>query len=138
VTRLPLSPTPGNKLRHLILDDVAKAKVARIKAYAEAHHYVPGPRAVTPGDDPNYWAMFDDYKVVFSITESDGTQWRDLSMSVPGGKYPHPIAVFSMCELFGFTGWDGKSMEIPPSWMGKAERKPVKHVRIVQICGRPN
>jgi hypothetical protein len=138
MTRLPLSPKPGNRLRALVIDDIAKLKAAKIKAYAEAHHYVPGPRATTPGDDPNSWAMFNDYKVVFSITESDSTVWRDLSMSVPGGKFPHPLAVFSMCELFGFTGWDGKSQDMPKGWMGQAEKKPVKHVRIVQNCGRPN
>ena len=136
MTRLPLKPT--GMLRALVLDDEAKAKVAKIKAYAEAHPYVPGPHAVIPGENPNCWGMFNSYKVVFSITKSDGMDWRHLSMSIPGGKYPHPLAVFSMCELFGFTGWDGKSIEMPPGWAGKTEKRPTKCVVIVQMCGRLN
>jgi hypothetical protein len=44
-------------------------------------------------------------------------------MSVPSKDYPNPFAVWLVCELFGFTGWDGKS-ELPPSdWQAMVNKE---------------
>jgi hypothetical protein len=40
--------------------------------------------------------------------------WRHLSISVPGKNYPNPFAAFTIAALFGFTGWDEKTIEPPP------------------------
>lgn len=120
-------------LRGLVLDDKAQAKADKIREYAEAHHYIVG-KTGTPGDDPHFVGYFNSYRVVFSITESDGATWRHLSCSVPGGKYPNPIAVFNLCALFGFTGYNGKSDVPPPGWLGNMGNNP-PHIIIAQRLG---
>lgn len=97
-------------MRPLLLDDAAKARAAEIVAYAERHHYVPGPDARTPGDDPELVGVFGTFKVVFSFSHLDGLLARHMTISVPGDKYPHEVAVFALADLFGFTGW---SMDHP-------------------------
>jgi hypothetical protein len=112
-------------MRALVIDDVAKAKVAKVLAYAEEprHFYVVGPGGKswqkTPGDNPQHVAHLDTFRCVFSITKSDGKTWRHLSISVPSEKYPNPFAAYTIAEMFGFTGWDGKSQVIPAEWLAK-------------------
>ena len=37
---------------------------------------------------------------------------------VPGGLYPHPSAVLTIAQLFGFTGWDGYTLDaMPDGWV---------------------
>jgi hypothetical protein len=91
-------------MRALIMDDAAKAEVARVKAHAEAHHYYPG--RATPGDDPKFVARLSSYRAVFTYTHADGMVYRDLSVSVPSKKLPNPAAVFAIAGMFGFTGYD--------------------------------
>jgi hypothetical protein len=101
------------RMRPLIIDARALAEVARVKAYAEAHHYRPGDQ--TPGDNPKFVAKLSTYRVVFTITHSDAMVWRHLSVSVPSTKWPNPAAVFMLAHHFGFTGWN----ESKPSDPGK-------------------
>lgn len=108
------------KLRPLIIDDQFKAEVAVIKRYAEAKHYVPGEDAQPPGDDPMHVLTTDfGYRVVFSFTQMPDRLYRDLSISVlTPGKWPNPFAAFTLAQEFGFTGWDGKTLDPPPTnWM---------------------
>lgn len=92
-------------MRPLVIDDDARAKAAKVIAYAETHHYDPSRQRGAPGDNPEHVAHFNSFRTVFSITRSGGKLWRHISVSVPGGKLPNPISVFSLCELFGLTGW---------------------------------
>lgn len=94
----------------LLLDDTAKARAAEIVAYAEKHHYVPSPGAQAPGEVAGFVGMFGTYRVVFSFSHLDGLLARHMTISVPGDKYPHEVAVFALADLFGFTGW---SMDNP-------------------------
>ena len=111
--------------RPLVIDDGARELAARIVSYAEAHHYAQtGALAVygVPGDNEKHVAMLGTYRVVFSITDvydHEDFAWRSyrqLSISVPGPDYPHPIAVYMSGELFGLTGWTGVG-EPPSSWI---------------------
>lgn len=100
-------------MRPLIIDDRAKAEVARVHAHAEANPYFPG--QATPGDNPQFVAKLGTYRVVFTFTHADQMVYRDLSVSVPSSKLPNPAAVFMIADLFGLTGWD----ETRPSDPGK-------------------
>jgi hypothetical protein len=102
-------------MRPLIINDAARAKAARVLAYADSHHYHPGrPGQTTPGDNPNFVANFDTYRAVFTYTHGDGLIYRHLSVSVPSKKFPNPAAAFMIATLFGFTGWDERTIDRPP------------------------
>jgi hypothetical protein len=106
------------KMRPLIIDAVARAKIAHLIEHAEEHHYHAGVDP-TPGDNPAFVIHLDTYRVVFTFTQSQGKLWRHLSISVPAeGKFPNPAAAFMIAQEFGFTGWDGRSVHrIPDGWM---------------------
>ena len=57
------------------------------------------------------------------MTVADGTLWRHFSISVPGEKYPSPVAAFTVAELFGFTGWNGKSEKPSENWIIKVSEE---------------
>lgn len=128
-------------MSHFIVDAAAKAKAAALVSYAEAHPYRPEtPGARIPADDPGLVAIFDSFRVVFSITEMRGVRLRQLSISLVNrrrGIYPHPHMAFAMADLLGFTGWavDGRSPELPaPDW----SCRPVERdgcVSIIQQIG---
>lgn len=103
-------------LRALIIDAAAKATAARVVEYAKAHHFHPGVDPV-PGDNPHFVAQFNAYRAVFTITHSDGKIWRHLSISVPGKYYPHLAAVLTIATLFGFPGWDQRTLTVPMGWV---------------------
>jgi hypothetical protein len=105
-------------VRALLIDERVKARVARLVAFAEGNHYHVGKSEMIPGDDPRHVLDIGSYQCVFSFTVGpDGSLWRHLSISVPGPKYPNPIAFNVIAELFGFTGWDGTSEQPPQDWM---------------------
>jgi hypothetical protein len=105
-------------LRPLMIDDAARAKIARVVAYAMDHPYIPGPRAPVPGDDPHFVAHLNTYRAVFTFTHSAGKVYRHLSISVPGKGYPNPAAAFLIASEFGFTGWDEKQIDrLPEGWL---------------------
>jgi len=109
-------------VRALIIDNTAKADVQRVLDYAldRNHWYRPGKDSRVPGDDPNFVAhLRDGFRCVFTITENRGLIYRHLSISVPAhDKYPHVAAALTIAELFGFTGWDGKTIDqLPDGWM---------------------
>jgi len=115
-------------MRALLIDDAAKASVKRVVDYAEAHPHILPTDGIVPGDDPHYVAHLSTYRCVFTFTRY---VWRCLSISVPTD-YPHPIAAYTIAELFGFTGWDGKS-EIPPDGWHFFVDKSKHFVALVQL-----
>lgn len=107
-------------MRPLLIDEHAKLQVQRVRDFAidPKHWYRPNKDARVPGDDYRFVANLNSYRCVFTITEQNGVAWRHLSISVPSENFPHPIAAYTIAELFGFTGWDGKSEVPPESWSG--------------------
>jgi hypothetical protein len=102
-------------MRPLLIDEVARAKVALVVAYAMDHPYHPGDPV--PGDNPKYVTHLDTYRCVFTFTHAYGEVWRHLSISVPSEDYPNPAAAFMIATEFGFTGWDERTIDgIPSGW----------------------
>lgn len=103
-------------MRALLINDEARAKVAAVIAHAEKHHYMPQPGSPPPGDDERFVAKLGTYRTVFTFTIAGGVLWRHLSVSVPGKKFPNPVAVFAIADLYGFTGYDASEhyMASPP------------------------
>jgi hypothetical protein len=101
-----------------MIDDEAKAQVARVVAYAMEHIYTPGKDPV-PGDNPNFVANLDTFTCVFTFTRIEGGIYRHLTISVPvAGKFPNPVAAFMIAEMFGFTGYDENDPFTPgDGWM---------------------
>jgi hypothetical protein len=113
-------------MRPLLIDDAAKAEVKRVRDHAEAlaNLYRPGITQKVPGDDPSFCAhLHHGFRCVFTITEMQGIRYRHLTISVTGEKYPNPIAAYTIAELFGFEGWDGRSEEPPPHWQGGVNQR---------------
>jgi hypothetical protein len=113
-------------VRVLLIDEDAKAKIKSVRDFAErsGNYYVVGKGGFSyqkpPGDDPRHVCkLTNGYRCVFSMTVADGTLWRHFSISVPGEKYPNPVAAFTVAELFGFSGWDGKSTTPSEDWIIK-------------------
>ncbi len=119
-------------MRPLLIGPATREQAERIVAYAQAHPYVPGPGVPPPGDDPNHVGVFDSYRCAFSFTHADNGVFRHLSISVPSGKLPNPFAAYALAEIFGFTGWDGGSVDVPDSWMVGMSEEPVPCVIIAQ------
>ena len=112
-------------MRVLAIDETAHVKVAGVLDYAldRKHWYRPAKDARVPGDDPRFVTHLDTYRCVFTITETPAGPMRHLSISVPAKElYPNVIAAFTIAEMFGFTGWDGKTPMPPPSWAGRVDR----------------
>lgn len=106
-------------MRPLLLTDEMReaARVVREHAEKPENWFRPGPSSgwamlqgsgLRPGDKPEHIVVLPhEFKCVFSWTVAerrDGSSVvvRDLSVSVPGGS-PHPVMVFEIAELFGFT-----------------------------------
>ena len=97
-------------MRALLIDDKAKAEVARVVSYAMDHPYRPGAGSPVPGDDPGHVVYLQTYRCVFTFTIIAGRKLRHLTISIPPKeKFPHPIAAFMIADLFGFTGYDDKN-----------------------------
>lgn len=112
-------------MRALLIDEVVKKEVQRVRDYAEQpdNWYRPGKDRRIPGDDPRFVVQLNTYRCVFTVTEYPTAVFRHLSISIPAKDFANPIAAFTIAELFGFTGWDGHSFNIPPSWMGRVDKQ---------------
>lgn len=93
-------------MRPLLLDDVTKSRVGVVREFAERPEnvYYPAPNKIAPGEDLNFVAQLDTYRCVFTITAMEDRRFRHLSISVPSKDFPNPISVFTIANLFGFTG----------------------------------
>jgi hypothetical protein len=105
------------RARQVLEDDLIKFLRETHKAGSAYHR--PGPH------DPTV------YINLFSFTHVDGVVYRHLSVSVPGGLYPNPIAALMLADLFGFTGWDGSGV-FPESWTCRRVEEPVPCIAILE------
>jgi len=96
---------PRKQLRPLVIDDAAKAEVARVVAWAKDHELDTNNPTFIPGNDPHFVAKLGTYRTVFTFTRAGDALFRHLSVSVPGEKYPNPVAMWILADLYGFTGW---------------------------------
>lgn len=104
-------------MRALVINDETRTKVAEVVEFAAKNWYRPGRSETIPGDDPRHVVMLNTFRCVFSYTVSPSEEvWRHLSVSVPSKKLPNPFAFYTIAELFGFTGWNGRSVVPPSSW----------------------
>lgn len=117
-------------MRGLLIDDQARARVRRVRAFAEqpGNYYVVEPGGFTtqkpPGDDPRHVCFLDSYRCAFSITRADGALWRHVSISIPAhGMFPNPFAVWMIVQEFGLTGWDEQSGVPPEDWQCKLSKE---------------
>jgi hypothetical protein len=126
------------KLRPFIVDDQLRSRIEAIKAYARAHPYIPG-ETIVPGDLPGHVLTTEwGYRAVFSFTRTLQGIYRDLSFSVSKpGKYPNEFVTFTLAQLFGFTGWDGKTISPPPVGWVLAKDPRWDAVRVVQELEEP-
>jgi hypothetical protein len=124
-----------SSLRVLVIDDDARKEAARVIGYAEANHYSPERAEQVPGNNPNFVAEFGTFRAVFTYTQvCVGCLYRHLSISIPGLGYPHPAAVFMIAELFGFTGWDGKTIDAAPDgWILEIHQEE-DCIVLAQLC----
>jgi hypothetical protein len=110
------------KMRPLVIDDAARAAIAKIEAYAKTNHYRKG--QMPPGLDSKHVVVLNTYRVVFSYTEANDQLFRHLSISVPGNLYPNPASAFLLASEFGFTGWDQTNIDqMPKGWGIKVNEK---------------
>jgi len=116
-------------VRALVIDAYARKQVERVLAHAldPRHWYRPGKDSRIPGNDPHFVVHLNTYRCVFTISKSNqGLAYRQLSISIPSENLPNIFAALTIAELFGFTGWDGKSQDLPLSWMA--------HVSTAEHC----
>lgn len=110
------------RMRPLVIDDAARAAIARIVAYAKGHPYRKGD--MPPGLNSNHVVVLSTYRVVFSFTEAGGERFRHLSISVPSNLYPNPASAFMLASEFGFTGWDQTDIDkTPDGWGVRVDEK---------------
>jgi hypothetical protein len=121
------------KVRPFIVDDALKTRIAQIEAYAREHPYIPG-ETIVPGDLPGHvFKTPFGYRAVFSYTRTPQGLYRDFSFGVDEpGKYPNEFVTFTLAQLFGFTGWDGKTISPPPVGWVLAKDPRWDAVRVVQ------
>ena len=116
-------------MRALVIDETAKEKVKAVTDFAwrPENYYRVAKDGFTfqrpPGDDPRHVALLDTFRCAFSITTQGKDTFRHLSISVPSEKYPNPFAAFTIAEMFGFTGWDGRSGKMPEGWLGRVSEE---------------
>lgn len=99
-------------IRALIIKPEVKDAVQGIVDFASKpeNWYHPMEGASPPGDDPRYCILLNTYRCVFSFTESRGSIYRHLSVSVPvKGKLPNPVAFNEVAKLFGFPDMNSKT-----------------------------
>lgn len=111
-------------LRPLQIGPEERQQIAHLVGFARdpVHWFTPAliAQQFVPGDHPEYVLTLHTYRCVFTWTQADqGTIFRQLSVSVPGGKLPNIYAVFTLATAFGLTGWqmhpNGK--QPPADWM---------------------
>lgn len=93
----------------MILLDISKARTRaqEIEAFAKRpeNWYHPGKTAFVPGDRLEFVLLSGTVRAVFTWTQSeDGDVHRHLSISTMARGYPHPIVVWTLANMFGFTG----------------------------------
>jgi hypothetical protein len=124
-------------MRMLVIDEAAKAEIARVVAYAWANvvtrrKLLAAMEGMEPpvGDEAGYVCLLcDGYRVVFSIENQPAGICRHLSVSIPGtgGAWPSQDAVVVISAEFGF----GKGT-MYPVWT----EEEVRAVNMVEVIGK--
>ena len=97
-------------VRPFVVDDALKEACRCLREHAEKteNWYVIGKSAWVPGDRPEYVVQTEfGFQFVFTIThvpEYSKLPYRHMTISVPGGRYPHNLVVWTVAHLLGFTG----------------------------------
>ncbi len=97
-------------MRILEISPAAKRKAAKVVAHAKKRKNWYNPNVAEwaqriPGHDKNHQCKLNTFRCVFSYTIlEEGRVVRHLTVSVPGGKFPHTLAVREIAKMFGFTG----------------------------------
>lgn len=99
----PLIITPGRK--------EAIQKFLEM-AHREENWFYPGVSDWTPGDRPEYIFQFDSYRVCYTCSIIEDKPHRQISVSIPTDELPAPAAVFTIANLFGFTGGKGMGEDV--------------------------
>lgn len=114
-------------MRPLILGPAERASIQEVVTFAARpeNYYRPlAGHTHPPGDKQSYIREFGfpgrPYRCVYSITEAYGQLFRHLSIAIPGMHktklVPNAIACWTLAAAYGFTGWDGVSLQPPPEW----------------------
>ncbi len=86
----------------------AKKRAAEIAEFASQpdNWYRIGVSPFVPGDRKEYVLKSGDHTAVFTFTMVPlGKVYRHMTVSVPRkGKFPQPLAVWTLAHYFGFTG----------------------------------
>lgn len=108
----------------LVIDDALKAACDRVREHAhriENWYRIPGSDWI-PGDRPEHVIMTPTgQKIVFSVTFAPAhgpRPFRFLSVSTVSGRPPHPVLVWTIADLLGFTGAEreGDAVVGPGRW----------------------
>jgi hypothetical protein len=131
-------------LRALELGDASRQRAHEVALYAARHENWYRPRVSTwvPGDRPEHVADLGDFRCAFSYSVTQGTLYRQLSISTRGPTgpgLPAPIAVWTIASWFGFTGAAASAeglVERPAGdWMFRPVTVPFKCVVLAQEIG---
>jgi hypothetical protein len=112
-------------MRILELSPAAAQKARKVVEHAKKRKnwydpVSPGWLNRIPGQDRRYQCMLNSFRCVFSYTldRKKAMVMRHLSISVPSGKFPHPMAVKEIGVLFGFTEvTDSVPGGFPQDWL---------------------
>lgn len=121
-------------MRALILNDGIRRQIKRVIEHARAHpvplarmREIAEGKVKAVGYDRRFACEIPvGYRTVYSIEEHPGGWMRHISISVPGGKLPHPAAVAEIMREFGFSG----GMEDCERWIEQTE--DARAVNLVQ------
>lgn len=100
-------------MRPLIIDDTARANIARVVAYADQHRFtlidimhLMGHPEKAPGHTPGFVVVVPvGFRCVFTLEQQPPGMMRHLSVSVmEKERAPNPVALDVLLPLFGFTG----------------------------------
>lgn len=93
-------------MRVLEINNENKGKVINILTFAEKpeNWYRAEEVSWVPGDREGFYGVLDTYRCCYTRSVAKGKHYRHLSVSIPGKKWPHLHAIYTIATLFGFTG----------------------------------
>lgn len=109
----------------LVVDEELKTKCRELRTFAhreENWYHVPSSDWI-PGDRPEYvLSLPTGQRIVYTVThapEHAPRPFRHLTISVGSGRLPHPIFVWTIADLLGFTEaiMEGDTPVGPGNWI---------------------
>lgn len=100
-------------MRPLVIGPDEKKLIAAVMEYARAHPWSPLSGTI-PGHNPRYVCEIPHgFRCCFTITDAPGgKQFRQLSVSVPGERFPAPEAMVMLGDEFGFQRSSKSDLDI--------------------------